>query len=91
MRKKVNKLLVLLDDPNNPDSIAAATQHVTTGIHSLKAMMSLQGDKTDFPINKRPASHGKQTHFFLQKRKRYDLKDGQSQLKIKKLLATLDT
>ena len=91
LRKKVNELLVLLDDANNPDCIATATQHVTTGIHSLKAMTSPQADKTDFPINKRPASnanHEKQTRFFLQKRKRCHLKDGQSQHKMKKLLAT---
>ena len=91
LRKKVNELLVLLDDANNPDGIATATQHVTTGIHSLKAMTSPQADKTDFPINKRPASnanHEKQTRFFLQKRKRCHLKDGQSQHKMKKLLAT---
>ena len=36
-----NKLLILLDDVNHPDGIAIA-QHVTTGIHSLKAMMSPQ-------------------------------------------------
>lgn len=73
LKVKVNELLMLVDDTNNPDGIATATQHVVTGIYSLRAMMNPQPDKTDFPINKRPASnanHEKQARFFSTKKKK---------------------
>ena len=46
--KKINELLVLLDDAINPDGITTATQHVVTSIRSLKAMMSPQANKLSY-------------------------------------------
>ena len=46
--KKINELLVLLDDAINPDGITTATQHIVTSIRSLKAMMSPQANKLSY-------------------------------------------
>lgn len=72
LKTKVNGLLMLVDNANNPDGITTVTQHVVTGIHSFIAMMSPRPDKTNSPINKRPASnanHEKQERFFSTKKK----------------------
>ena len=64
---------MLVDEADNPDGVATAMRHVTTGIHSLRAMTSPQPSDTDFPVKKRTASnanHQKQPSFFSTKKKR---------------------
>ena len=64
-------------------------RHVTTGIHSLKAMMNPQPSDTDFPFKKRPAlnaNHQKQPRFFSTKKKRVVPKDGQNHQRMKEIL-----
>ena len=52
LKDKVHELLLLIDEADNPDGITTAMRHVTTGIHSLKAMMNPQPSDTDFPVKK---------------------------------------
>ena len=79
---------MLVDEAVNPDGITTAMRHVTTGIHSLRAMTSPQPSDTDFLV-KRPASnanHESNHVFSLPKRKGLCQKDGQNHKRMKEIL-----
>ena len=74
-------MLLLVDEADNPDGITTAMRHVTTGIHSVRAMRNPLPSDIDFPVEKRPASnanHQKQPRFSLPKRKELCQKMGKT-------------
>ena len=89
LKDKVHELLLLTDEADNPDGITTAMRHVTTGIHSLKAMMNPQPSDTDFLVKKDQLLMPtiKSNHVFsLPKRKGLCQKDGQNHQRMKEIL-----
>ena len=89
LKDKVHELLLLTDEADNPDGITTAMRHVTTGIHSLKAMMNPQPSDTDFLVKKDQLLMPtiKSNHVFSPpKRKGLCQKDGQNHQRMKEIL-----